>query len=164
MLVRENQSMSTQRWEPPADPEEPALLEPTQSEIDAWAAQERIRREAWLNGPTADQKAAWARRERERRMLERDVSDVRGGVRDSSRLVQRYVREMQLAAEGAVSLFFNSSPSEVFNNLVQAGRDWEEEFTNQPPRRKRVKLEPDTPAQPAVPPPASPREEPKRPS
>jgi hypothetical protein len=161
MLVRENKPMSTQRWEPPADPEEPALLEPSESEIDAWAAQERTRREAWLNGPTADQRAAWARRERERRVLERDASDVRGSVRDSSRLVQRYVREMQLAAEGAVSLFFNSSPSEVFDNLVRAGRDWEEEFTNQPPRRRRVKLETDSAAPPPSP---SPREEPKRPS
>ncbi len=161
MLRRENERMTTQRGEPPTDPEEPALLEPGQSEIDAWAAQEKKRREAWLSGPTADQKAAWARRERERRTLERDVTDVRGSVRDSSRLLQRYVRDMQLAAEGAVSLLFNSSPSEVFDNLVRAGRDWEEEFTSQPPRQRRVKLEADAPAQPPSP---SPREEPKRPA
>ena len=153
--------MTTQRWEPPADPEEPALLEPSESEIEDWASQERKRREAWLSGPTADQKAAWARRERERRMLERESSDVRGSVRESSRVLQRYVREMQLAAEGAVSLFFNSSPSEVFDNLVRAGRDWEDEFASQPPRRRRVKLD----ADPAAPPPSStPREEPPRPA
>jgi hypothetical protein len=155
--------MTTQRWEPPADPGEPALLEPSQSEIDAWAAQEKKRREAWLSGPTADQKAAWARRERERRTLERDVTDVRGSVRDSSRLLQRYVRDMQLAAEGAVSLLFNSSPSEVFDNLVRAGRDWEEEFTSQPPRRRRVKLDPDAHA-PAPQPSSNKPEEPSRPS
>jgi hypothetical protein len=155
--------MSTQRWEPPTDPEEPALLEPSESEIEAWAAQEKKRREAWLSGPTADQKAAWARRERERRTIDRDVTDVRGSVRDSSRLLQRYVRDMQLAAEGAVSLLFNSSPSAVFDNLVQAGRDWEEEFTNQPPRRRRVKLDAD--AHPPAQPPSSTRpEEPSRPS
>ncbi len=138
-----------------------AFLEPSDDEIEDWAGHERKQREQWLSGPTAEQKAAWARRERERRMLEREASDVRGSVRDSSRLVQRYVREMQLAAEGAVSLFFNSSPSEVFDNLIRAGRDWEEEFTSQPPRRRRVKLEADTAAQPPSP---SPREEPQRPA
>jgi hypothetical protein len=155
--------MSTQRWEPPAEPEEPALLEPSESEIEAWAAQEKKRREAWLSGPTADQKAAWARRERERRTLERDVTDVRGSVRDSSRVLQRYVRDMQLAAEGAVSLLFNSSPSEVFDNLVRAGRDWEEEFTSQPPRRRRVKLDADA-HPPAQQPSSNTPEEPSRPS
>ena len=153
--------MSTQRWEPPADPEEPALLEPSESEIEAWAAQEKKRREAWLSGPTADQKAAWARRERERRMLEREAMDVRGSVRDSSRLLQRYVRDMQLAAEGAVSLLFNASPSEVFDNLVRAGRDWEEEFTSQPPRRRRVTLDADA-HPPAQPPNSNKPEEPSR--
>ena len=44
---------------------------------------------------------------------------------------------------------FGSNLNGVFDNLVQAGRDWEEEFTNQPPRRRRVKLEAETPAQPA---------------
>ena len=133
--------MSTQRWEPPADPDQPALLE-----IEDWAARERQRREAWLSGPTADQKAAWARRERERRTLEREARNVGGSVRESSRFLQRYVREMQLAAEGAMSLLLNTAPTDVFGNLVRAGRDWEDEFTSQPPRRRRVKLDADGPA------------------
>jgi hypothetical protein len=157
------EGMSMQRHDFTGQPEESALLEPSESEIEAWAAQEKRRREAWLSGPTADQKAAWARRERERRMLEREAMDVRGSVRDSSRLLQWYVRDMQLAAEGAVSLLFNASPSEVFDNLVRAGRDWEEEFTSQPPRRRRVTLDPDA-HPPAQPPSSNEPEEPSRPS
>ena len=38
----------------------PTPDEPTQAEIDAWAAEERARRQAWLKGPTAEERAAYA--------------------------------------------------------------------------------------------------------
>jgi hypothetical protein len=52
----------------------------------------------------------------------------------------------KLGAEGAVSLYFNSSHTEVVDNLAPASRDWEEVFTSQPLRRRRVKLDADAEA------------------
>jgi hypothetical protein len=129
----------------PTNASDEAAVEPTPAEIDAWAAQERQRREAWLRGPTEEQKAAWARRERERRLLERGVVLGRGG-RSPSDVAQRYVREAQLAAEGAMSVMLNLSLSDLFDQLVEAGRQWEDEFTSQPQRRpRRLKLEAERP-------------------
>jgi hypothetical protein len=109
-------------------PSEPKLLDPSETEIEEWAAHERQRREAWVNGPTAEEKTAWARRERERRMLEREGNLVRSRVRDSWGLLPRPLREMQLGAEGAISLLLHLSPRSAFDRLVRAGRAWEEEF------------------------------------
>ena len=53
------------------------------------------------------------------------------------------MREFQLATEGAVSMLLNLSVSDAFDKLVQAGRDWEDEFASMPPRRRRVALEPE---------------------
>ena len=35
--------------------------EPTQAEIDEWAAREKARREAWLAGPTDEERRAYAK-------------------------------------------------------------------------------------------------------
>ena len=110
-------------------PGQPELLDPGEAEVEEWAAHQRQRRQAWLDGPTAEEKAAWARRERERRMFEREGTLVRGGVRDSWGFLPRPVREMQLAAEGALILLLHLSPRRAFDRLVRAGREWEEEFT-----------------------------------
>ena len=116
--------------------------EPTESQVDAWAAAERKRREAWLAGPTEEEKAAWARRQ-EHRGVERPRFAVPRPSGDASRVMQRYMREMQLATEGAFSLLFRMSVSDAFDALVQAGRQWEDEFTTQAPRRPRVALDTD---------------------
>ena len=42
--------------------DESADAEPTQAEIDAWAAAERARREEWLKGPSAEEREAYALR------------------------------------------------------------------------------------------------------
>jgi hypothetical protein len=117
---------------------EPGAMEPTEAEIDAWAARERQRREAWVKGPTEDERAAYAASLRERRLAEafdegeRRIGDVvRSGVRMG--------REGQLAAEGAVRLFYRWS-RRTFDELVEAGREWEEE-TSLPVRRRRVPLD-----------------------
>ena len=44
--------------------------EPTQAEIDAWVAEEKARRQAWLKGPTAEERAAYARRLRHRKLAD----------------------------------------------------------------------------------------------
>ena len=56
-----------------AKKDEAAALEPTQAEIDAWAARERQRREAWLNGPSDEERAAYAQRLRQRRLADRST-------------------------------------------------------------------------------------------
>ena len=51
----------------------------------------------------------------------------------------RLGREGQLAAEGAVALFYRFS-RRTFAELVKAGREWEED-TALPGRRRRVPLD-----------------------
>jgi hypothetical protein len=124
-----------------AQPNEPLSAQPSDAEIEEWAAHERQRREAWLKGPTEEQKAAWAQRERERRLAELEgTRRPRLLGAESSRLVQRYLRDTQLAAEGAMSLLFKLSLSDAFQQLVRAGREWEEEYTRAP-TSPRVALE-----------------------
>lgn len=125
----------------PTQPDTATSGEPTDTDIESWAQAERKRREAWLNGPSEAEKAAWARREYERRRGERARLAVPRTAAEASRAVQRYMREMQLATEGALSLMFKMSISDAFDALVEAGRAWEDEFTTQPPRRRRVALD-----------------------
>ncbi len=125
-----------------ADPAtaEPSV-EPTQAEIDEWAARERARREAWVQGPTEEERAAYAKRLRNRKLSEAfDESEHRLG--ESVQRGLRYGREGQLAAEGAASLFYRWS-RHMFAELVRAGREWEE-GTPLPTRRRRVPLDEDT--------------------
>jgi hypothetical protein len=125
--------------------EDPQSVNPSDAEVEEWAGRERRRREAWLKGPTETEKAIWAQREQERRLSGSESSSrARGFPGDSARIVQRYAREMQLAAEGAMSLLMKLSVQDAFDQLVRAGRDWEEDFMSQPPRRRRVPLEADS--------------------
>jgi hypothetical protein len=121
-----------------ADADMPVGLEPTQAEIDAWATQERQRRLAWLEGPSKEERAAYAQRLSHGRLADAfDASETR--IEEGVRLGVRYGRESQLAAEGAVNLFYRWS-RRTFGDLVRAGREWEEE-TSLPSRRRRVPLD-----------------------
>ncbi len=114
------------------------VLEPTQAEIDDWAARERERRQAWLNGPSEDERRAYARRVRQRRLAEAfDEGEQR--LEESVRLGLQYGRKSQLAAEGAMALFYRWS-RRTMAEFVEAGREWEEE-TSLPVRRRRVPLD-----------------------
>lgn len=116
-------------------------LEPTQAEIDEWAASEKQRREAWLKGPSADERAAYARRLRQRRLAEAfDEGEQR--IEERLRVGLHYGRDAQLAAEGAMTLFYRWS-RRTLAELVKAGREWEEE-TALPNRRRRVPLDDET--------------------
>ena len=118
--------------------EGPAPGEPTQAEIDAWVAEERARRKAWLEGPSAEERAAYAKRLRNRRLSDTfDMGEQR--IDEWSRRGLRSARETQLAAEGAIALFYKFS-RRTFAELVRAGREWEEE-TALPTRRRRVPLD-----------------------
>jgi hypothetical protein len=112
--------------------------EPTQAEIDEWAARERQRREAWLNGPTAEEREAYALRLRQRRLSD-TFDEGEAMLADSVRRGMRFGREGQLAAEGAVALLYRFS-RRTFAEMVRAGREWEEE-TSLPIRRRRVSMD-----------------------
>ena len=116
-------------------------LEPTQAEIDAWVAQEKARRKAWLDGPTEEEKRAYAKRLKNRRFAEMfDEGEHR--IDETVKRGLHYGREGQLAAEGAVSLAYTWS-RHMFHELVKAGREWEEE-TAMPSRRRRVPFDDST--------------------
>jgi len=128
-----------------AEPRDPLAAEPSASEVEEWAARERKRREAWLAGATESDRAAWAQRESDPRLHRGSAT---GGLPSVDLgepvwMMQRYIREMQLATEGAVSLMFRTSLSDAFDALVRAGREWEDKFTAQPPRRRRVAMDED---------------------
>jgi hypothetical protein len=123
----------------PAAPESEAAdelagLDPTAEEVEAWAARERDRRRAWLEGPTDDERAAWARRERVRR-----ITELGPAVRatDLARKGRRYGRETMLATEGAANLMYRWS-RRLFAELVRAGLEWEDEISRSPRRRIRL--------------------------
>jgi hypothetical protein len=118
--------------------DEAAGLEPTQAEIDAWVARERERRQAWLNGPSDEEREAYARRLRQRRLAEAfDEGEAR--IAEGVRTGVRYGREAQLATEGAIATLMRWS-RRTFDDMVRAGREWEEE-TSLPNRRRRVSLD-----------------------
>jgi hypothetical protein len=112
--------------------------EPTQAEIDAWAARERQRREAWVTGPSDEERAEYAQHLKHRRLASTfDEGEAR--IADTVRTGVRYGRETQLAAEGAMALLYRYS-RRTFAELVRAGREWEEE-TSLPTRRRRVSMD-----------------------
>ena len=112
--------------------------EPTQAEIDAWVAEEKARRQAWLKGPTAEERAAYARGLRHRKLA--DTFDEGEHLLDEGvRRGLRVGREGQLAIEGELSLFYRFS-RRTYAELIKAGREWEEE-TAMPSRRRRVPLD-----------------------
>lgn len=117
---------------------ETTAAEPTQAEIDDWAARERQRREAWLKGPTAEEREAYALRLRDRRLAD-TFDEGEAMLTESVRRGMRLGREGQLAAEGAVALMYRFS-RRTFAELVRAGREWEEE-TSLPIRRRRVSMD-----------------------
>jgi hypothetical protein len=115
-------------------------LEPSKAEIDAWAEREKARRQAWLAGPNEDERAQYAHHLRQRRLAEAfDEGEFR--LQESMRLGLHYGREAQLAAEGAMALFYRWS-RRTMTDLVRAGREWEEE-TALPRARRRVRMDDD---------------------
>jgi hypothetical protein len=114
-------------------------LQPSDAEIEAWAARERERRQQWLAGPSPEQAAVAVGHERERGEAELGRAYERWDPEfDPARLAQRFLRTTQLVAEGAVSLLLHVSVRDVRERLVHAGLEWEEEFFDEPvPRRSK---------------------------
>jgi len=125
------------------DAPDAAAVGPTDAEVEAWAERERARRDAWLRGPTEAQKAEWAAAERARRT--RPHLQLPAPSPETRHLAQHYLRSAQLVAEGAFSRLFNLSARDVLDDLIRAGRAWEDEYTSGPALRRRVPLEPEPP-------------------
>ena len=92
-----------------------------------------------LEKNTPEERAAYASRERERRLAELEGSDA--WFAERARTMGLMTRKGQLAAEGALSLFMKWS-RHTLDVLVDAGRDWEEEF-GRPRVRRRVQMDDD---------------------
>jgi len=132
--------LTPQPEEPAGAPDAAQSLEPSEAEIEAWAARERERRQQWLRGPTAEQAAVAVIRERERREPERvRAYDTWEADVDAARLVQRLLRTTQLVAEGTVSLLLRLSVRDVGKRLVQAGLDWEAELFEDPVSKRPLR-------------------------
>ncbi|HEY2595434.1 MAG TPA: hypothetical protein VGK33_16200 [Chloroflexota bacterium] len=79
----------------------------------------------------SDDSAAGQAQEQERRAGPPDLVD--------SGLL--FARTTQLACEGAVSLLLRASVRDVWDDLVRAGLEWEEEFTRVPQHRRLKRAE-----------------------
>jgi len=119
-------------------PEDTISTEPTPAEIEAWVERERQRRQAWLAGPSDEEREAYADHLRHSNLADRfGTGEER--LNESLRVGVRYGREAQLAAEDAMALLYRFT-RRTFAELVEAGRQWEEE-TSLPPRRRRVRID-----------------------
>jgi hypothetical protein len=133
MTARKTRSMADAST-PAAD----AALEPSPAEIEAWAERERARRQAWLDGPSEAERAEYALHLRQRRLAE-TFDEGEAMLQERMRQGLHYSREAQLAAEGAMNLFFRWS-QRTFAELVKAGREWEED-TALPRLPRRVRMD-----------------------
>lgn len=109
---------------------------PTQEEVDAWAAREKQRRQDWLAGPSEEEKQQWADRQTGGffdellnlpTMLEADFPET----------AQRLLREAELVGKGAL-YSLSRAPLMLWSYFMGAGKVFEEEFYQQP-RRRRVR-------------------------
>lgn len=109
---------------------------PTPEEIDAWALREQQRRREWLAGPTDDEKREWARRQ-SGGFLEDLMSLPSSLESEFPESAQRLLREAELAGKGAFYAL-SRAPLSLWSFFVRTGREFENEFY-QEPRRRRVR-------------------------
>ncbi len=114
-----------------------SALAPTREEIEAWAQREGQRRREWLAGPDEEEKRRWALRESGGFFLDwMRPPAVESGLYD---LAGRFFREAELAAKGSFYAL-SRAPWALWSYFLQAGERFEEELSQQPPRRSRVRL------------------------
>jgi len=119
-------------------------VEPSDEEVEAWAERVRKRRQAWVDGPTEEEKHEWLRRERIRRMARMEFgreeppgNGASGGYDhygERSRIQQRYMRDLRLAAEG-LGVMMVTFPFRALAELVATGQEWEEDTLRPAGRR-----------------------------
>jgi hypothetical protein len=104
---------------------------PTPEEIEAWAEQERLRRQEWLAGPTPEERQRWIRREGGG--LWADVLGLPVLETELFDNAHRFLREAELAGKGSFFALARA-PMAMWSYFVRAGRRFEEEIYQQPPR------------------------------
>jgi hypothetical protein len=104
-------------------------LPPSAEEVKEWAAREKQRRQGWAAGPTEEEKEGWARREAQGVWADWSF-DFPGGLSDAA---QRFLREVELAGKGSLYAL-SRAPMMLWSYFVRAGRAFEQEFYQQPPR------------------------------
>jgi len=108
-------------------------LAPTDEEIDDWAAKEHARRQVWLAGPAEEEKRQWMKHQSGSAWHERaDLSTAESDILD---IADRLLREADLATKGSVAALARA-PLAIWSSLVRAGRTFEDEFYQPPPRRR----------------------------
>jgi hypothetical protein len=138
---RQMSSETPENLSGPRTPPDADVAGPTEAEIEEWAERERKRRQEWLSGPTPAEREAYAQAQRERGQA--DGSGAAARAAELARQGGRHMRESQLAAEGAVLMMTRWS-RRAFAELMQAGREWEEEAIK-PDAKRRIRLDDDTP-------------------
>jgi len=110
---------------------------PAEQEDDAaWAANETQRRQAWLAGPSEQEKREWA--ESQSRGIFDDLMSLPAMIdADFADTAQHFLRDAELVGKG--TLFeLSRTPLRLWSHFIRAGRAFEEEFYQQP-RRRRVR-------------------------
>ena len=107
------------------------------TDVESWAARERAKRRAWLEGPTDEEKNAWAERERRRRAQRMDRGDHEEDEFEGRRIAERWRREAELVLTGLAGRILEP-PYALLGNMAREGRRYEDEFYNVRRRRRRV--------------------------
>jgi hypothetical protein len=138
MKSRENQVREETKMEGHASGHEPDGEEfVSETDVDGWAARERARRRAWLEGPSEEEKTAWAKRERHRRARQTERGDYEDDEVEGRRMAERWRREAELVLTGLASRILET-PYALLGTVSREGRRHEDEFKNIRRRRKRV--------------------------
>ena len=114
----------------------------SEADVSSWAARERERRRAWLEGPSEEEKTAWAKREHHRRARQIEHGDHEDDEVEGRRMTERWRREAELVLTGLASRLFET-PYALLGTVAREGRRHEDEFGNVRRRRKRVLPEDD---------------------
>ena len=126
--------------------------EPTQREVEEWAAGERKRREAWLAGPSEGEKREWSRRQRHLRELRELYGASDEPYLETQRQLERRLRLVaHLARVGTLDLLLRwprrlrdvgNLPPRFGAKLIHAGLDAEYDYHGE--RVSRRELRPDS--------------------
>ena len=119
--------------------------EPTDQEVEEWAAREKKRREAWLAGPTEADKREWSRHQRHLGEL-RELYGASDEPDSELQLERRLRRDADLARAGAFDLLVNwpdrlgvkNWPHRLGAKLIRSGLDAQYDYYTEPAFRRRV--------------------------
>ncbi len=112
--------------------------EPTDQEVEDWAAREKKRREAWVAGPSDAEKRDWSRHQQHIK----EMREFYGASDESDQELERQLerrlrRDAYLARAGIAGLLF-SWPHRLGAKLIRSGLDAQYDYYTEPSSRRRV--------------------------